>query len=476
MNASECVARGCALQCAILSPTFKVREFQVNEGFPFSVALSWKPDAQNNEPQQTVVFPKGNPIPSIKALTFYRSTTFPVDVLNVDTDDMQITQKISTYTIGPFQPSKGEKAKLKVKVRLNIHGIVSLESAMMLEEEEVEVPVSATSEVPKDATKMDTDDAPRDDDNMQESKGASDTAEGAAENGAGDSEEKTVPMDTDTKVEPSKKKVKKTNVPVAETVYGAMAADELAKAVEKEYEMALQDRVMEETKDKKNSVEAYVYDMRNKLNEKYNEFVKSEDIEGLMTKLQEVEDWLYEDGEDETKGVYVAKLEELQKVGGPIEMRYKEWTERGPVLEQLVYCIRSFREAALSVDPKFDHIDISEKQKVINECSEAENWLLEKKHQQDALPKHANPVLLVSEIKKKAEALDRFCKPIMTKPKPAPKPQTPPPAETPAPEAQTPEPQSSGASEPSEPASEGADQGESTAEQMDTDKADPSPA
>ena len=29
MNASECVARGCALQCAVLSPTFKVREFQV---------------------------------------------------------------------------------------------------------------------------------------------------------------------------------------------------------------------------------------------------------------------------------------------------------------------------------------------------------------------------------------------------------------------------------------------------------------
>ena len=29
--------------------------------------------------------------------------------------------------------------------------------------------------------------------------------------------------------------------------------------------MALQDRVMEETKDKKNVVEAYVYDMRNKV-------------------------------------------------------------------------------------------------------------------------------------------------------------------------------------------------------------------
>jgi hypothetical protein len=48
-------------------------------------------------------------------------------------------------------------------------------------------------------------------------------------------------------------------------VYGAMGPDELQKAVEKEFEMALQDRVMEETKEKKNAVEAYVYDMRNKV-------------------------------------------------------------------------------------------------------------------------------------------------------------------------------------------------------------------
>lgn len=66
-------------------------------------------------------------------------------------------------------------------------------------------------------------------------------------------------------VEPSKKKVKKTNVPVAELVFGALGTTELQKAVEKEYEMALQDRVMEETKDKKNAVESYVYDMRNKV-------------------------------------------------------------------------------------------------------------------------------------------------------------------------------------------------------------------
>ncbi|KAL0441553.1 UNVERIFIED_CONTAM: Heat shock protein 14 [Sesamum radiatum] len=431
MNASECVAKGSALECAILSPTFKVREFQVNESFPFSIALSWKgssPDVQNgasDNQQSTLVFPKGNPIPSVKALTFYRSGTFTVDVQYADASELQGPTRISTYTIGPFQSTKGERAKLKVKVRLNLHGIVSIESAteacvkpvvgmsqcgsglndvlivygmMLLEEEEVDVPVAKDSQ--KNATKMETDEAPPStagtDENMQDAQN-----DGAgAENGAPESGDKTSEMDTDSKVEAPKKKVKKTNVPVSEVVYGGLAATDLQKAVEKEFEMALQDRVMEETKDKKNAVEAYVYDMRNKLHDKYHEFVTESDRDQLISKLQEVEDWLYEEGEDETKGVYIAKLDELKRVG-------------------ILY-----REAAMSQDPKFDHIDVAEKQKVLNECVEAEAWLREKKQHQDTLPKYATPVLLSADVRKKAEALDRFCRPIMMKPKPA-KPATP---------------------------------------------------
>lgn len=38
--------------------------------------------------------------------------------------------------------------------------------------------------------------------------------------------------------------------------------------------------------------------------------------------------------------------------------------ERGSVVDQLVYCINSYREAAVSSDPKFEHIDLADKQKV----------------------------------------------------------------------------------------------------------------
>ncbi|GAA0183143.1 Hsp70 family chaperone [Lithospermum erythrorhizon] len=435
MNASECVAKGCALQCAILSPTFKVRDFQVHESFPFPIALSWKgtaPDTENGgteNQQSTIVFPKGNLIPSVKALTFYRSSTFTVDVQYADVKEFQAPAKMSTYTIGPFQSTKGERAKLKVKVRLNMHGIVSVESATLLEEEEVEVPVA--KELTKDQINMETDNVPADapqsgneaDVNMQDAKAPADVS--ASENGVLESgNDNPEQMETDAKVEAPKKKVKKTNVPLSEVVYGAMLPADLQKAVEKEFEMALQDRVMEETKDKKNAVEAYVYDMRNKLYDKYQDFITEPDREQFIAKLQEVEDWLYEDGEDETKGVYIAKLEELKKQGDPIEHRYKESTERGAVIDQLSYCINSYREAAMSIDPKFDHIDVADKQKVLNECVQAEAWLREKMQQQDTLPKFASPVLLSADVRKKAEALDKLCRPIVTKPKPA-KPSTP---------------------------------------------------
>ncbi|BAT98525.1 Heat shock protein [Vigna angularis] len=428
MNASECVAKGCALKCAILSPTFKVREFQVNESLPFSISLAWKgtgPDAQDNAPQNqqsSLVFPKGNPIPSIKALTFYRSGTFSIDVHYGDVSELQTPTKISTYTIGPFQTANSERTKVKVKVRLNIHGIVSMESAMLLEENEVEVPI--TKESAGENTKPNINEAPIEaatpptsndtSENVQDAKVSTDASGG--ENGVPQNEDKPLQTNTDTKA--PKKKVKKTSIVVSELVYGAMVSLDVQKAIEKEFEMALQDRVMEETKDKKNAVEAYVYDMRNKLNDKYQEFVIASEREDFTAQLQEVEDWLYDEGEDEAKGVYIAKLEQLKKQGDPIEGRYREYMERGNIIEQFMYCINSYREAAKSKDPKFDHIDINEKQKVVNECVEAEKWFMEKQQLQSSLPKYINPVLLSAEIRKKAEIVDRFCKPIMTKPRP----------------------------------------------------------
>merc|ERR1719183_304947 len=45
LNMDECVARGCALQAAILSPMFKVRDFAVVEYPKYPININWTSDA-----------------------------------------------------------------------------------------------------------------------------------------------------------------------------------------------------------------------------------------------------------------------------------------------------------------------------------------------------------------------------------------------------------------------------------------------
>ena len=42
LNLDEAVCRGCALQCAMLSPTFKVRDFAVQDIQPYPIKLKWQ--------------------------------------------------------------------------------------------------------------------------------------------------------------------------------------------------------------------------------------------------------------------------------------------------------------------------------------------------------------------------------------------------------------------------------------------------
>lgn len=43
LNQDEAVARGCALQCAMLSPAVRVRDFSVTDIQPYPLKLTWDP-------------------------------------------------------------------------------------------------------------------------------------------------------------------------------------------------------------------------------------------------------------------------------------------------------------------------------------------------------------------------------------------------------------------------------------------------
>lgn len=83
-------------------------DVKVNESFPFSISVSWKgssSDAQesgSDNKQSALIFPKGNPIPSVKALKIFRPATFSIDVQYDDVSGLQTPAKISTYSVSQF--------------------------------------------------------------------------------------------------------------------------------------------------------------------------------------------------------------------------------------------------------------------------------------------------------------------------------------------------------------------------------------
>merc|ERR1712110_747476 len=126
LNADEAVSRGCALQCAILSPTFKVREFSVTDIQPFAIKLNWKAEQDNGN---MVVFPKFHQVPFSKILTFYRRDNFKIEA-EYDGDVPVMNPLIGQFEIGEVRPlSDGGNQKVKVKVRINLHGIFVVSSA-----------------------------------------------------------------------------------------------------------------------------------------------------------------------------------------------------------------------------------------------------------------------------------------------------------------------------------------------------------
>ncbi|KAH9288293.1 hypothetical protein KI387_032410, partial [Taxus chinensis] len=118
----------------------------------------------------SIVLPKGNIVPSTKAVTIFRPGTFTFDVLYADPSQVQAPQRISSYT--------------------------------MIEEDEVEVIVTTVA--------METDDGQSNgvsevgenvDVNMQETKNSSEhsSARTTSENGASEMQDKTAQMETEAK-------------------------------------------------------------------------------------------------------------------------------------------------------------------------------------------------------------------------------------------------------------------------------------
>ncbi|XP_041864601.1 heat shock 70 kDa protein 4a [Melanotaenia boesemani] len=422
LNADEAVARGCALQCAILSPAFKVREFSITDVVPYSISLKWNSAAEEGL-SDCEVFPKNHAAPFSKVLTFYRKKPFTLEAYYNNPKELPY----ANATIGQFliqnvvPQASGECAKVKVKVRVNVHGVFSVSSASL-----VEVVKLSEGEEP-----METDQIVKDEENKMQ------VDQEDHKNPAGDDEEKkTEAEEMETSSEDAKQekkndqppqakkpkvKTKTVDLPIENKLQWQLSSQELNMFVENEGKMIMQDKLEKERNDAKNNVEEYVYDMRDKLHGVLEKFVNEADRDAFSLKLEDTETWLYEDGEDQQKQVYIDKLAELKKIGQPIRERFTEAEERPKAFEELGRQIQMYikiAEAYKAKDEQYDHLDELEVTRVEKQIKEAMDWLNSKMNQQNSQDLTLDPVVKVVDIRAKTKELYSSCNPVVSKPKP----------------------------------------------------------
>lgn len=435
MNAEESVCRGCALQAAMLSPLFKVRDFKVEDTTPIGISVGWQGSSsdaaaaaeettQDGEPEismtgnegeykTAVVFPAGSMLNLVKVLTFYRKASFEITAEYVESPLLQQTDKsLGTYRIE--LPPQTEAKKVKVRAKLNLHGIFQIEGAQLVEEEEYEEKTKEKRELPAEEVKEA--EAPA------EKAPEAEAAEGEAKEDA-KTEEKKEPEKKYEWVEVVKKKKrpKRTDLVITKSGLLGLSDAEVQKQMDAETAMQAEMREIIETNERRNDLESYIFNMRDKIAEgnDYGEFISPVDREKFNSDLTKAEDWLYDTYEG-TKTQFVEKLDELKQTGESVAWRKREHGMRNDWIAAVTGTIANYRGAAENPGDKYGHIAPEKLAKIVEQCADLEKWLNDMKAKQENTPKSDRPVLICADMEKKNQELAKMADDILKEPKPAP--------------------------------------------------------
>lgn len=400
LNQDESVSRGAALQCAIMSPAVRVRDFSVTDIQNYAVKVSWEPDS-NMPGGEIEVFPAFHPAPFSRLLTLNRRDPFAMTV--------QYAQHIpypdpiiGRWYIRDVKPTeKGENSEVKVKVRINHHGIVLISSASLIDKKEEEVNVAAPPSA--EAGVANENENPSGVPQSQSSEGE--------------------PMDVAPEgADKKKKQTKLIELPMDIQTHG-FSTNDLNHLIQQESKMISNDAKETERVDARNALEEFVYDMRNKLQGgSLERYVMDSERESLCSQLNDIENWLYEEGEDCERDMYVNKLKALHNQTDSIKQRANDFEQCPGAFNELQNSINYARRAVTEFykDPKYDHLTETEFITISEAAEKAQKWLDENLSKFTQAQRTANSPVKYAEIRQKLQTLQTTVNTILNRPKPKP--------------------------------------------------------
>merc|ERR1712141_752669 len=232
-----------------------------------------------------------------------------------------------------------------------------------------------------------------------------------------DQKEKSPP-----KMVKKKKTISKTiDLPITSQAVGALPKTKLEEAMTQEATFTQKDLQESDRLNAKNSVEEYIYDIRGKIHDELEEYLAEDNRAAFSNQLEDAENWLYEDGEDCEKQVYVDKLKELKLVGEATKKRKTEFEGRKAAIESLGHSLQMASkvvEAYKNKAEQYAHLNAEDIEKVAKLIEEKKNWMDQSCSSLDRTDKVTNPPILVCQFYQEQTAFEKISRPILNKPKP----------------------------------------------------------
>ncbi|XP_054154896.1 heat shock 70 kDa protein 4-like [Oppia nitens] len=412
LNADEAVARGCALQCAILSPTFKVaRQLQIIDFAPFQIDIRyWHQSDAGHEPECKVVrslFPRGHPIPFTKQVSI-NCHSLPMIVAFDYVNESGQSVPVGEFKLYTTQTIQLNKSQLKLRIRLDPNGLVVVHSVSVV------VDGQQTAGDKKNGNEIE-DMETNDDNNKQQQNASSQQAMDTEDNNtaAGVDTKENNNKDSGDQKEVDQKKNKKPKSMAIELqveplwIRGKLNDNDVQLFKEIESNLILADKNWKEKTDAKNELEEYIYEWRDKMETGgYDPFIEDSDKQVFTSDLQAAEQWLYEqEDKDEvhSKSVYEERINKMKDAFTTgILNRKREFETRPSLMEQLGRHLQQSRKL-------IETSDDDEKETIARLSAEIDaknKWFEESYAAFNAMKTTANPTITCDTIQQQINSID----------------------------------------------------------------------
>ncbi|KAL6144112.1 hypothetical protein ACLB2K_054807 [Fragaria x ananassa] len=435
LDADEAIVLGAALHAANLSDGIKLnRKLGMVDGSSYGFVLELDgPDLLKDDSTRQLLVPRMKKLPSKMFRFFTHSKDFEVS-LSYESEDLlppgATSPLFAKYAVSGLTDASEKYASrnLSSPIKTSLHFSLSRSGILSFDRADAIVEITEWVEVPK--KNLTVENATTVSPNISSETGGQNSSAESNDNtddgGNGNASNSTAEVQGSADLGIDKKLKKRTfRVPlkiVEKTVGPAMALskESLAQAKLKLEELDKKDAERRRTAELKNNLEGYIYATKEKLetSEEFEKISTSEERQTFIGKLDEVQEWLYMDGEDATASEFQERLDMLKAKGDPIFFRFKELSARPEAVKHARKYLVELQQIVNGWESKKDWLPKDPITEVLSDADKLKTWLDEKEAEQKKTPGFNTPAftsedvyMKVFDVQEKVDSINRIPKP-----------------------------------------------------------------